>query len=114
MIFQHSSKMLALQVLVLLSIYNISAAPIYEKSLDGGTIFNIPKSYELAINFAPRITLRILTRILNMIAANQQAETEVADDSIVEFKQKNFSDETNDSLLIEHNKIDDEFEDDEN
>lgn len=69
--------MLIFNIFILLSVqWTIFAAPIalYEKKANGEVTLFLPESQQLAIKFAPRITLRILTQILRLIATERDRQ----------------------------------------
>ena len=82
--------MLVLNLFLILCLHNALALPrfpFYTKYPTGEVILDLPPSIQLFIEFAPRITLRTLTRILKSIAAERDRKAMEAEEEIVEMKQ---------------------------
>lgn len=82
--------MLRLNILIIFCLHSVLALPrfpFYEKKPTGEVIFDLPQSIQLLIEFAPKITLRTLTKILKIIAAEKAAMEAATEEAPVELMQ---------------------------
>lgn len=100
------SAMLVLNILLILCLHNVLALPrfpFYTKYPNGEVILDLPPSIQLFVEFAPRITLRTLTRILKNIAADRdrkamEAEAAAEAEVLVELKQNGLATNPNEDI----------------